>query len=68
MIYAKLFTNFGRMLSFFALIAFILANVAAWNRDSVFGRSEMNFFNDAIVLSLLSLTCFLDGLLHSKKL
>lgn len=65
---SKFFIAVGRGLSLIALLALIAAWASEFTNNEVFGLSTQHLFNDAIVLSLLSLVCLLDGFLHSKNL
>lgn len=63
---SKLFINLGRLFSVLAFIAFALTWITAFTDGNILGRSEEHLFNDAMILSLLSIICLIDGYLHSK--
>lgn len=66
--YAKFFITTGRVICFFAILALLGAWTAHATDKEIMGMNEQHLFNDATVLSILSLVFLFGGFLHSKDL
>lgn len=65
---ARIAIALGRIFAALALLALLAAWVTQLTGDSLAGMTQQHLFNDAIVLALLAIIGFLDGLAHARRL
>jgi len=56
----------ARVVGILAILALLGAWLATWRGGQVLGLSEQHLFNDAIVLTLMSIAGLLDGIVHRR--
>jgi hypothetical protein len=64
---AARFVWLGRLFGLLAFLALLGAWISPLTGGTLWGMSQQHLFNDAIVLSLFSIGCLVDGLLHAKN-
>lgn len=63
-----LFVYIGRILLTLSLIALLGAWLTALTGRPIMGLTQQHLFDDATVLALLGIGCFLDAVWHSRNL
>ena len=64
---ARIAVYLGRLFFMLALLALFGAWITQLTGSPLFGLSQQHLFSDAIVLALLGIGGFLDGLWHARN-